>query len=734
MLVNKTNLPYNLSSLISYLSEDFSDLRLKPKSYFVNYISILFCDLLRKSSSISLNKNDEITNYQTTLSFSIFYHYTSLPYYPCKLVYTLFSPMTLENFSKFIHTVYFGNLGSLLQLTFDLVKQNNSNVINVNDIKSMLFHFHINSMIQPDDSLLQKVFDGFLRKINSKNEINFDEWNKISQNTNPDLFAIIVCLLFKFSGKLNQEVLSFCSKIKTSDKVSLHIEWETKPSNKLSINEDISKDLFTYLKKILGYKGEYHERDVDELDNDSYDSDFETLNAFESDKNQVLRNLYRENLGLDTIPKKPFGTQLPMNINIEDTIITTVNDKITQTLILPGEQLNFLKGLNKKGPDVFKCDCLMLQNKKNVKVKLYIVDNELFVLSQDKKFISLIFIHKDDFMYGAIRVKEDEFVKDIKYTRVKLYNLYIFYIQEKSKAKEFVKYINKKIEPSNKTDLNIEANNKELIKGKYQIDTRYPIYEIQNKIKIYKARDIYDSIKLKKPKELLLKKISKEEVNYEQENYFFDIMKCVNNYLSKHSVEYIEPLKPCDKFEDTEALYLIYQAQESDEENNKIKYKLKYMRSFVSFIYLLHEFGMVLNIEEIITPYSNYFDLVNKTIVNANNIKVILSKEEISHVKKFGYSSSEVLKGEKSDKTIDIWYIGNVLFYIINKKLPFWDDKKYDNAKIYHNVLNNKVVFNNNDFSVLNDLILKCLDSDMKKRPNCAEILKIIDELIKGIK
>ena len=169
MLVNKTNLPYNLSSLFSYLSEDFSDLRLKPKSYFVNYISILFCDLLRKSSSISPNKIDEITNYQTTLSFSIFYHYTSLPYYPCKLVYTLFSPMTLENFSKFIHTVYFGTLGSLLQLTFDLVKQNNSNVINVNDIKSMLFHFHINSMIQPDDSLLQKVCDGFLRNVNSNN-------------------------------------------------------------------------------------------------------------------------------------------------------------------------------------------------------------------------------------------------------------------------------------------------------------------------------------------------------------------------------------------------------------------------------------------------------------------------------------------------------------------------------------------------------------------------------------
>ena len=211
-------------------------------------------------------------------------------------------------------------------------------------------------------------------------------------------------------------------------------------------------------------------------------------------------------------------------------------------------------------------------------------------------------------------------------------------------------------------------------------------------------------------------------------------MKYVNNHLSKKSIEYIEPLKTYDKFEDTEALYLIYQAQESEEENNKNKYKLKYMRSFVSFIYLLHEFGMVLNIEEIITPYSNYFDLVNKTIVNANNIKVILSKEEISHVKKFGYSSSEVLKGEKSDKSIDIWYIGNVLFYIINTKLPFWDDKKYDNAKIYHNVLNNKVVFNNNDFSVLNDLILKCLDSDRKKRPNCAEILKIIDELIKGIK
>ena len=45
-----------------------------------------------------------------------------------------------------------------------------------------------------------------------------------------------------------------------------------------------------------------------------------------------------------------------------------------------------------------------------------------------------------------------------------------FYIQEKSKAKEFVKYINKKIESSKKTDLNIEANNKELIKGKYQIN------------------------------------------------------------------------------------------------------------------------------------------------------------------------------------------------------------------------------------------------------------------------
>ena len=252
------------------------------------------------------------------------------------------------------------------------------------------------------------------------------------------------------------------------------------------------------------------------------------------------------------------------------------------------------------------------------------------------------------------------------------------------------------------------------------------------KIKIYKAKDVITSIQFNKTSATYIKCVSKNETELSRVVFLFNMMKKISFILSKEDNSFIDLIKPIDKYDNGTQLYLIYEV--STDDNDDFRYKLKCIQSIVKIFLMMESLGIVINIEDIGGPYEEYNEMIMKNFFTANDINLILSKETIEHNKKFGYCSSEVLKGEKSNNQIDKWYIGNVMYFIIYGKLPFCESGKYDNAKIYHSVINNKVSFSNEEYNKLNEIIKKCLDSDYKKRPSWVEILDIVDDSLNDIK
>ena len=750
MLINKQNFQKNSLKLFTHLSQDISELRLKTKSYFINYIAFIFNDLLTKSQSLLTVSSHE--NYDSTISFNSFLHYTSLPYYPCQLLYRSLSPMTVNNFTKFINTLYFGAIDSLLLFTYNIFKSPSEKTINLTDISIVLKHFHLHSSLTPSSfESIDTICKKFKESINNKTEMTYDEWKNISLNVNCDIFIIVFVFICYYGGKmLSEENISFFNRVKkpaSSDMSLPNIKWESSSLSTKStgisanqiMNVDISKEGFNYIKKEIELISDYTDIENDDLSEDSYDSDMDTLNAFENDKNTMLSNLFKEYHGLAVSPKKNFDTILPSN-NIEDTIIANVNFKITQTMMLQGEQTTVLKGLNKKAAEIFKCDCLTSYNKKLIRAKAYFVSNEIYLLTNEKKLLGVIQLNPNISNYYSnqyiLHRKDNEKVKDTKYVRIRIYNAYDLYINDRNKAKEIIRFISRRIGLSKCSDdisegVIEEEGQSNLINGKYIID-KSPLMSLGKKIKIYKAKDVITSIQFNKTSATYIKCFSKNEADISRVHFLFNMMKKISFILSKEDNSFVDLIKPIDKYDNGTQLHLIYEV--SNDDNDDFRYKLKCIQSIVKIFLMMSSLGIVINIEDIGGPYDDYNELIMKNFFNANDIKLILSKETIDHNKKFGYCSSEVLKGEKSNSQIDKWYIGNVMYYIIYGKLPFCESGKYDNAKIYHSVINNKVSFSNEEYSKLNEVIKKCLDSDYKKRPSWEEILNIVDDSLNDIK
>lgn len=714
------------------------------------------------------------------LNLTTFHYYFNFPFYISKILYKIFSPMTLDNFTKLIYTLYFGNTESTMRLCFDIfnTKTNNkSEVIQLNNIKAVLYHFHFHSTTNTDDfeTIINNIITNSFGNISPEKEITYNEWKNICLKKNSDVFTLMLFYLYRGINVLNEDILNFMNKLKPkypTDYVIFNaLPWGATPkgsstvtsttasssssssNNKkeLNIEVDTSKDVFNLIKNTQGMNMEYIEEDDGNLSVNSYEDDLETLSAFEEDKKKMLTKFTKECMGLPLEPDNKYQTITPQ-YNVEDTIIANVNFKITQTLVLPSEQKKLFNSLHgasniSKSEYIHKYECFTYEHKKFTKVKLYIIHSVIFVLSLDKKLISLISLTSDWGNLAIVFNKDNVKLKDGKYYRLKLYQTYDFYFLDREKGKEMNRVVCKKL---NIQLSNTESNTSTIIKGKYEIDLFNPVCELYNqKVKIYLTKDIYDTVAVKSGKELYVKAITKdaEGIDINMENAYFELARQIITLNIKNGIDF--GIKPYDKYETAHTLYLIYFVNDTIYEYIDTEMaKLSYMKAITQFVYYLNIFNVCLNIEELTLPIKTIKSFIVKSLTRNKSTKFVNDGcFEEKYVKKFVYGPPEVLKGEKITRKVDVWWLGNIFYYVLFNKLPFnvpdEEEESKRNAKLYQMIIGDvgKLIEegnndnNNNEFTTkMQGLINDMLKVDSQSRISIKQILENIKAFIEEYK
>ena len=197
-------------------------------------------------------------------------------------------------------------------------------------------------------------------------------------------------------------------------------------------------------------------------------------------------------------------------------------------------------------------------------------------------------------------------------------------------------------------------------------------------------------------------------------------------------------LKLYDVIENDEKLYIITELIEGPElyaylekENFDIDESIanKIIKKLTSALFYLNIFGIVhrdIKPENILL--SNNSSNYNIKLIDFG-LGIILGPNEKSE-QPFGtvsYVSPEVLCGEKYDKSVDIWCIGILTYFMLAGKLPY-DDPDDNENEIARQTINDPIPFIEEKWNIISDeakdFVRKCLEKDPKKRINIKEILK----------
>jgi len=262
---------------------------------------------------------------------------------------------------------------------------------------------------------------------------------------------------------------------------------------------------------------------------------------------------------------------------------------------------------------------------------------------------------------------------------------------------------------------NISINNGERTNNIYNYNFKDKNFENSEKRKDENEKD-KEKIAIKIIKKVNLKSIELELVKSEVE-----IMKFCR---FRNIVKIIE------NFEDHENIYIILEYLSGGNLNNylssqktllseeKIKNLILQIACGVQYI---HHFGIIhrdLKPENIML--SDKSDNAILKIVDFGLSKV-LGKYEKSN-ESYGtlaYAAPEVIQKTAYNKTVDIWSLAVILYFLISGQFPF-QDVNNNLRKIAHEITSGEIKFQGNNWKKIDedakDLVLKCLERDMSKR------------------
>ena len=697
---------------------DFIDIFM-PKKCFEYFMSMIFNSIKEHNSSKKTKRKKGID----IITFNI---YLNLPFFISEKIFNSIKKnpddeIIESEFINFFSTIYYGKLEERAKLIFNILDFSQNNVIKIDDVKLLSYHFHLIKNTYKDDldlilidEMISSIFDNGITSLSYKNFIE-----KI-KNKNSDLLFLFILFFFKFKPFEIEELELFYLH-----NSSQNFEEEN------DYNIDIldlyplispSKNLFHYIKKYLNINN------LNLIDKENVSDDEEILNElnnFEIDFEKAKNNL---NIPKEVNTIQKLGRKT-INSAEEDNSIE-INPNNRQCKTEKNEKYYLFKS---------KCEVGIRNNIKDLelheihfeKVTIYLSGHSLFIYKShnNKNSLNIIILKK---------ILEIEEVGNSV--------LICYIINSNPKVLE----INFNLEHTKNRFIKLL---KQIVKYKNLND----YYEVNNKIGIGGYGRVFMGKDKKTGKKIAIKSIEKQ-YNLpleDQLSIFWELSICK---IIKHiQVSYF--VKIYHIFESLSHIYIIMEYAGEDLEHSLNKFWpnidiiFDYMKQIANGIFTLNKFGIIhrdLKIQNIILSFENDdindetdYEMKEKLKLIDFGFSKILSKNEKSN-DSFGtliYISPEIINHDYYDYKEDVWNFGIIGYFFLTQSFPFFDEKVKNCSKsvklrnIVKNIEEKNVHLNENLYKnpkekILAKVVNMSLVKDINKR---AMIHDIINELNKNI-
>ncbi len=726
---------------------DFDSLQqmlgLNDMTLFLSYLKEVFKDLSERSEDIIKKGVNKVT----------FYDYVKLP---ILIADKLFSALDIDqdgflNSNEFIiglQDLYMGDFDSSLDLIFKLLDFDKDGKITKEDTKVILSYLPIktdNTQIEYKFQMqsLNEIDEILDKTFGEKNKITKEEFSKIVENNQSDVYLQILCFLYQKKPFKSQNIRPLKASKK---KFNFNIKEKISSPNLSSgfQKEHLKKKIITPSKKTTLSSAEAF-LSASQLKEDilgtSNKSSFNNINN--SPLISGINGMIRMN------------NKLILNENEKKNIINNKNDVVKNSKKVLNSPSLFFKALNNKkneldnfdiATDLIKKGNLNLdfesnsssddendnkKNKKNKKKKenkneekeeiLY--GNWVYKISSSNKLIKyfLVIINKDIFYYKTDKKEEllgmhnlsGCYIKPNGEKAINGSKLYCFQIIFPSKhrnyytstrkiAEEFVLNLKKGIGYLNFFDFYEMVD--DIGEGKFGL------------IKLGLHKSTHQRVAIK-----IIKKYQMKDNDIELVKSEIDIMK-----LCHHP----NVVRLLDHFENAEYIFIVMEYLSGGSLKNylnkkRFNFSEKRAAEIIFQIGLgiqyLHQYGIVhrdLKPDNIMLTENENMSQIK--IMDFGLSKIMGPKEHV--IDGFGtlsFVAPEVLVRTPYNKEVDIWSIGVILFYMLSGILPF-DDVSDDEELIAKMIVFNDCEFENNIWKKRSndvvDLIKKCLVKNPQKR------------------
>ena len=680
-----------------------------------NYLSTIFSDLAKRSKEpekgiekLTFNKYYELPGIISDRLFSVLDRNKNEFLDHAEFVLgmkTLFARgETFNSLAKFVFKIY----------DFD-----SDGIINKEDVKLILSYVPLNKR-KSNKNLSDIVTEEFKDRIQSQNELvtilqiafgnketlSFDEYLSLIEKINSDIFILILTFLLEKSPvtkdtiklfMLNEKLSPEEIKIRTPKSLSYMIASPSIDSSfmnpKLKKRTIINKQHSKLFKYINGNNIE-QKKFIFSRKNKEFEENKET-------------EIYNKKLEIENKPIRKYGKNLKYLIDITPNIgnftlnkfSENANDDILSTLYMEEEDIELLIDEDKKPIIKYEGYMLKLSNEKKLK-KIYfrLIGRDLYYFKK-----------KEDIEYRGVHNLSGIYMDEGKITKINNKKYYSFNILFPRKKRTY--YFENEIDYKTWiTQLKLAIEYKSLLEK----------YDVKQKIGKGKFGLVKYGIHKETKREVAIKIISKkamEPADLELAKTEIDILK-----ISQHP----NIIKIYDVFETVDYIYIVMEYCSGGDLLSyitKTNYKLPEQRTceiihkLCMAIYYIHSYGIIhrdLKPSNILmTDESEKADI---RLLDFGLSKIVGSNQKCTEpYGTLAFAAPEILLGKPYDKSVDLWSIGIITFFLLCGYLPFYN--QYSEKETVRQTIQDPVPFDLKIWSNLSSEAMRFVDGLLKKNP-----------------
>ena len=665
-----------------------------------------------------------------------FAKYYELPGIILDRVFNIFA----NNNNKFIESndfvenmliLFSSNYEEIILFIFRLYDFDKDNKISKEDIRIVLSYIPLNipelSNLNPNIEFEYRIesqieLHNKLDLIFEKNEkINFNQFVNIIENQNSDIFLFILILLYEkrpFNKKTVQVLDNIDKTYKKND-----ISNNNNNNNKLIITPSLN----SIFKPSLKFNNNYGTYIVDSLFDFKHKDNIDKGNSFSSTEfKKVGRKKISKNVSF-----KKYHKESNDNNFTDDTNIQTNNIKFED---IKRDSSNINKSIS--SIDKFS-DGEYFYDSSGEDDELYIDEKDkenfyghIYKVINGKKYKKFWFClyYKDLFYYKS---KNEQiflgmhnltgvFIREEQEKKVKKHHFYCFSIVSPEKTRYY--YIEDKKEYEEWL-----INLRKAI-GDRKLTDKYEVKKIMSNGKFGILKKGINKIT---KKEVVISILAKEDMNT------LDLEQVINEISILKIIKHPYIGTFYDVYENIDFIYLIKEYYKGGDLNSyfqKRNYKLKenqvaeIIRQLSSVIYFLEEYGIIhrdLKPENILMTDDT--DKINIKLLDFFSGLFLGPGTYYGYgIGTLPYAAPEFLESKPIDKSVDIWSIGIITYYLLTGILPF-DDINGDYKVIEDKIINSNVIYPEKYWNSISldakNFVMSILKKNPQDRINIKDIL-----------